>query len=96
MATQQQRTANEQATMEAAGESTTDPAILAAAGSVVLSWYQFFVRGNRMQGIFVGLWPPTILAFASYFNQRRMEEKMMSVGPSNLMNSIEKMLSSNR
>ena len=91
---QQQRTANEQASVEAAEESTTDPAILAAAGSVLLSWYQFFVRGNRMQGIFVGLWPPTILAFASYFNQKRMEQKMMSVGPSNIVNSIEKMLGS--
>ena len=92
MATQQQRTMNEQATVEAAETSTTDPAILAAAGSVVLSWYQFFVRGNKMQGIFVGLWPPTILAFASYFNQRRMEEKMMSMGPGRIMNSIEQML----
>lgn len=94
MATQQQRSAGEQATVEATQGSATDPLVLAAAGSVLLSQYQFFVRGNKMQGIFIGLWPPTFLAFASYFNQIRMEEKMMSMRPSNLMNSIEKMLSS--
>lgn len=94
MATQQQQPAGDQATVEAAQTSTTDPAILAAAGSVLLSWYQFFVRGNKMQGIFVGLWPPTILAFASYFNQRRMEQKMMSMGPGRIINSLEQMLGS--
>ena len=91
---QRQRTVEGEATMEAAEESTTDLAIIASAASVALSWYQFFVRGNRMQGIFVGLWPPTILAFASYFNQKRMEQKLSSMGPSRIMNSIEQMLSS--
>lgn len=61
---------------EAAAETTTDPAVVAAAASVILSWYQFFVRGNREMGLFVGLWPPTILAFASYFNQTRMADRL--------------------
>ena len=93
MATQQ-RQMDEPATMEAAEKSTMDPAILAAAGSVLLAQYQYFMRGNKELGIFIGLWPPTFLAFASYFNQRRMEEKLSSMGPGRIMNSIEQMLSS--
>ncbi|USZ68480.1 hypothetical protein NGM10_01770 [Halorussus salilacus] len=93
MATQQQRM-EEPATKEAAQQSTTDPAVLAAVGSVLLAQYQYFMRGNKMMGIFIGLWAPTFLSFASYFNQRRMEEKLSSVGPSRIMNSLEQMLSS--
>ena len=95
MATRQsQRSVEEEATMEAAEESTTDLAIIASAASVALSWYQFFARGNKMQGLFIGLWPPTILAFASYFKQKQMEQKLSSLGPSRIMNSIEQMLGS--
>lgn len=42
-----------------------DPVVLAAAGSVLLAWYQFYVRGNTEHGLFVGLWPPTLLAFSN-------------------------------
>ncbi|WP_132058556.1 hypothetical protein [Halorussus amylolyticus] len=80
--------------MEAAEETSTDIAVIASAASVALSWYQFFVRGDREMGLFVGLWPPTILAFASYYNQRRIEEAVKSVGPSRIRESIEGMLSS--
>jgi hypothetical protein len=90
----QQQQVGDQATMEAAGESTTDLAIIASAASVALSWYQFFGRGNKMQGMFIGLWPPTILAFASYFNQKRIEQKLSSLGPSRIRDSIEQMLGS--
>ncbi|WP_394346956.1 hypothetical protein [Halorussus halobius] len=89
-----QQKMGDRSTMEAAEESTTDLAIVASAASVALSWYQFFGRGNKMQGLFVGLWPPTILAFASYFNQKRMEQKLQSLGPSRIRESIEQMLSS--
>ncbi|ODR82384.1 hypothetical protein BG842_01135 [Haladaptatus sp. W1] len=75
----------------AAQESTTDIAILASAASVLLSWHQFFVRGNRERGLFIGLWPPTILAFASYFNQKRMEQRMESLKPSSIINSLDQM-----
>ena len=91
---QQQQQMGDQATMEAAGESTTDLAIIASAASVALSWYQFFGRGNKMQGLFIGLWPPTILAFANYFNQKRMEQKLNSLGPSRIRDSIEQILGS--
>ncbi|RBI60839.1 hypothetical protein DMJ13_17650 [halophilic archaeon] len=76
-------------TQEATTSSTQDPLVIAAAASVGLSWYQFFLRGNKQLGIFIGLWPPTFLAFASYFNQKRMEEKMSA---STMMSSLRDMI----
>lgn len=91
MATRQQRQ-QEEAT-EIAEETGTDPAIMAAAGSVLLSWYFFFVRGDREMGIFVGLWPPTVLAFASYFQQTRMSDRLeRMMGRSGLRESIERVM----
>ncbi|WP_327051482.1 hypothetical protein [Halomicrococcus gelatinilyticus] len=78
--------------MEAAEESTRDVAIIASAMSVLLAWHQFFVRGDKERGLFVGLWPPTILAFASYFNQKRMEERLESIGASSIVKSLDQML----
>lgn len=68
----------EERAAEATAKTGTDPAVLAAGASVLLSWYYFFGRGDRHLGLFVGLWPPTILAFASYFNQTRMSNKLES------------------
>lgn len=79
----------DRSTQKATTSSTQDPLVLAAAASVGLSWYQFFIRGNRELGTFIGLWPPTLLAFASYFNQKRMEEKMTA---STMMRSFRDML----
>lgn len=84
----------EQATVEAAEESGMHPAILASAASVMLSWYMFFVRGDRERGIFIGLWPPTFLAFASYFEQARMHNTIKHLTGQRLMNRIEKILPS--
>jgi hypothetical protein len=89
--TEQQTGTRERPVMDAAQESTTDIAILASAASVLLSWHQFFIRGNRERGLFIGLWPPTILAFASYFNQKRMEQRMESLKPSSIINSLDQM-----
>lgn len=75
MSTQERQEQTDEA-MAAAGETGTDPAVIAAAGSVVLSWYFFFARGDKERGLFVGLWPPTILAFASYFNQTHMRDHL--------------------
>jgi hypothetical protein len=61
---------------EAAGKTGTDPAIIAAGASVLLSWHYFFLRDDAEMGMFVGLWPPTILAFASYFKQTHMSDMM--------------------
>lgn len=62
--------------MEAASETGTDPAVIAAAASVLLSWYEYFVADNKAMGLFIGLWAPTIFAFASYFNQTRMSDHL--------------------
>lgn len=85
----------EEQAAEAAGQTAADPAVVAAAFSVALSWYFFFGRGDRERGLFVALWPPTILAFASYFNQTRMSEKIETVvhgGSANVIQTIEQMM----
>lgn len=69
-----------------------NPAVMAALGSVMLSWYYFFVRGDRMRGIFVGLWPPTFLAFASYFELEQITAKLEHVTGGRLMDRIEGMI----
>lgn len=70
-----------------------NPAVAVSAGAVVLSLYQYFLRGNKLTGIFVGLWPPTILAFASYFEQTRMSDALdRAMGKSGIVESIERMV----
>jgi len=62
-----------------AGQRTgRDPIVLAAAGSVLLAWYQYYVRGNRHHGLFIGLWPPTLLAFSNTVRIRRLNRKVES------------------
>ncbi|SIQ98076.1 hypothetical protein SAMN05421858_1013 [Haladaptatus litoreus] len=91
---EQQTRMRERPTMEAAEESTRDVAILASGVSVLLAWHQFFIRGNRERGLFIGLWPPTILAFASYFNQKRMQQRLESLKPSSIIDSLDQMFGS--
>jgi len=50
------------------------PAGLASIGSVALALYYYYVRGDEQRGQFVGLWPATILAMASYLKISRMEQ----------------------
>ena len=79
--------------MRAAEQTSMDPAVMVSAGAVVLSWYQFFFRGNKLTGLFVGLWPPTILAFASYFKQTQMSDTLdRAAGRSGIVESIERMV----
>lgn len=75
-----QRQTPEKSTIEAAMQPSTNLIMLAAEAAVLLSLVEFFVRGNKFRGLLVAIWPPTILAFASYFNQKQMEERM---GPFN-------------
>jgi hypothetical protein len=50
------------------------PAVFASVGSVVLALYFYYVRGDKQRGQFVGLWPTTILALASYFKLEEIRE----------------------
>ncbi|MFC4990043.1 hypothetical protein [Saliphagus infecundisoli] len=45
-----------------------DPITAAAAMSVVYSWYNFYVKGDKETGIFVVLWVPTRLG--GYFGEQ--------------------------
>lgn len=72
---QQSQQQQKQQGMQAAEEAGTDPWLMAAAASVSLSLYYFFVKDDREMGQFVGLWPPTFLAFASYFRQTDARDK---------------------
>lgn len=49
------------------------PVILAFL-SFLYSVFLWFT-GNELEGIYVGLWPVTILAFASVIRQRRNDDK---------------------
>lgn len=55
-----------------------DPVLLAALGSVVLAWYQYYVRGNKQHGLFIGLWPPTLLAFSNAIRINDISRKVES------------------
>lgn len=46
--------------------------LLLAFFSFLYSIYLWF-RGNELEGIYVGLWPITILGFAIAFRQRRKD-----------------------
>jgi hypothetical protein len=48
--------------------------VLLAFLSFLYSIYLWF-SGNQMEGIYVGLWPVTILAFSIAIRQRRNEDK---------------------
>ena len=48
--------------------------VLLAFLSFLYSIYLWF-SGNQMEGIYFGLWPVTILAFAIAIRQRRNEDK---------------------
>ncbi len=66
----------EERAIEATAETGTDPAIVAAGAAVLLSWHQFILRDNKAAGLFIATWPATILAFASYFSQTKMSDRI--------------------
>ena len=47
---------------------------MAAIGSVALALYYYYVRGDEQRGLFVGLWPATILGLAAYFKLNEIQQ----------------------
>jgi hypothetical protein len=45
-----------------------------ALGSVALALYEYYVRDNQQRGMFIGLWPPTMIGFAVYLAQQDNDE----------------------
>jgi hypothetical protein len=84
-----QRKSQMQETQEATKRTAIDPMVLAAGLSVVLSWAVFYGKGDKEQGLFIGLWPPTLLAFASYFRQNKLEEKLERQGASGIVRRVQ-------
>ncbi|EMA67737.1 hypothetical protein C461_08419 [Halorubrum aidingense JCM 13560] len=52
------------------------PAVVASLASVVLALYFYYVRGDKQRGQFVGLWPSTILALASYVKLEQIRQTL--------------------
>ena len=67
-----------EAAIDIGKKTSMDPAVLAAIGSVALSWYQFYVRGNKEHGLFIGLWAPTLLGFSNAIRINEISEKVES------------------
>jgi hypothetical protein len=66
-------------TTEALEELNTDgvsTAVIASVGSVVLALYFYYVRDDKQRGQFVGLWPTSILALASYFKLEEIKQAL--------------------
>lgn len=61
---------------DSAPMSVGDPVALAAAASVLYSWYNFYVQEKEAYGIFTGLWAPTLLAAASYLQQKGLVTRL--------------------
>jgi len=72
----------EETAVGTAEEIDTDgltPTVLASVGSVALALYFYYVRGDKQRGQFVGFWPVTILALATYFKLQEIAQ-MLSEG----------------
>jgi hypothetical protein len=68
--------------IETAEEMSADgltPAVLASVGSVALALYFYYVRGDKQRGQFVGFWPVTILALASYFKLEDIQQMLAEI-----------------
>ena len=69
----------DQTTTEALEGISTDgisTAVIASVGSVMLALYFYYVRGDKQRGQFVGLWPTSILALASYFKLEEIKQTL--------------------
>ncbi|WP_135535409.1 hypothetical protein [Halostella pelagica] len=93
-----QQETKQQERMEDVAEGTQktgmSPLSWAAVGSIALSWYYYFGKGNKEMGLFVGLWPPTFLALGSYFkiNEIHDDVKALSNPGSTLRDTVQEMM----
>ncbi len=65
-----------EAAKEVGQRTGRDPVLIAAFGSILLAWYQYYVRGNKEHGLFIGLWPPTLLAFSNAVRINNISRKV--------------------
>jgi hypothetical protein len=54
-------------------ESAAPYLAFGALGSVALALYEYYIRDNQQRGMFIGLWPPTMIGFAIYLKQQESE-----------------------
>ena len=74
-------------------DNRTDTIVVAAAASVVLSLVQYYGRGRKETGIFVGLWAPTLLAFANYYKHDQTAERLEDASSGGrVIDSVERMV----
>lgn len=91
------RSLGEESTREAeatAKESARDPTVMAAVGSIALSWYYYFVKGDREMGLFVGLWAPTLLTLANYSSMAKVQQQIRTLTSpgKNIRESVQRMI----
>ena len=75
-------------------EQPIGPAGIASVASVGLALYYYFLKGDRQRGLFVGLWAPTILSFASYLDGRKIRQQLdtLTRPASTIKDTIESMV----
>jgi hypothetical protein len=61
---------------ESATGSTTNVAVVSAGLSIAYALYLFILKGKKQQGIFVGLWAPSILGLANHMEQTDLPEEI--------------------
>jgi hypothetical protein len=61
---------------QSASGSTTHAAVVAAGLSTAYALYLFLLKGKKQQGIFVGLWAPTILGLANHMEQTDLPKEI--------------------
>ena len=61
---------------EGAFDPMAEPVVLAAAASVVFSWYLFYIKEDKVHGLFVGLWAPTLTSAGNYLKNLQVADKL--------------------
>lgn len=51
-------------------------AVPTAVGSILLALYYYYIKGDKHRGLFVGLWPATILGLATYRQLKKLSQQL--------------------